>query len=261
MKTSTTLPRVPVVAGRLDVIVMRTRGKRVLHLGCVDAGLIEDRFRRGELMHQRLAAVTSDLWGVDVDAAGVEFLRRHGFPQVVVGDVTALDRITELAGRPFDAIVASEILEHLDNPGLFLQAVRRFMSGSHTELVVTVPNAFRVDTLLALLRGVEFVHPDHVYWFSYHTITNLLRRHGFDIAECYVYTFSPPGILRRRGPQDASRSDGRLPVKQQARRLIGGAWRMLRALPRRLALGLLYRTTPFWGDGIIVVARVAPDAH
>ena len=183
------LPRVPIVIGRQDFVLERCRGKRVLHLGFADKDLFRERFLSGELMHQKLARVTGELWGIDTDVDGVSFLRSQGFDNLIVGDVCNLNNIPELQRQHFDIIVASEIIEHLMNPGLFLEAVKNLMISGDTELIATVPNAFRVSTLLWLLRGVEYVHPDHNYWFSYHTVTNLLRKSGLAIHEVYVYSF------------------------------------------------------------------------
>ena len=265
MRTEQPLPRVPVVRGRQDLVVERCRGRRVLHLGCVDAGLLEERLRRGELMHQRLAAVAGDLWGLDIDAAGLDALRRHGFTQLVAGDVSDLDRIPAFHGRTFDVIVASEILEHLDNPGAFLDAARRLMADSEAQLIVTVPNAFRLETLLGLLRGVERVHPDHVYWFSYHTVTHLLRRHGFDVAESYMYSFAPPQgdrAAHRRVGGTANASAPGQPVRSDRIRspVLHRAWGFARSLSRRVLAQALLRRTPFFSDGIIVVARPREEA-
>lgn len=258
------LPQVPVVHGRQAVVLERCVGKRVLHLGCVDSGLMAERYQRGELMHQKLAEVASELWGIDLDADGVESLRDLGFPHVLVGDISQLDGIEEIRGQQFDVIVASEVVEHLLNPGQFLSSARRLMVPGETELIVTVPNAFRLDTLRWLMQGVEFVHPDHVYWFSYHTVTNLLRKCGFTIEKVYVYVFKEPHLESR----DVARG---VPVGRwrsradHARAAIVGALQALprvardpirhaRALVARAVTLWLYRRTAFWGDGLVVVA-------
>ncbi len=79
------LPKVQVVNGRQELIVNRCRDKKVLHLGCVDVGLLSERFPSGGLLHQQLAAVAGELWGVDIDTDGVSFLRSQGFNNLVVG--------------------------------------------------------------------------------------------------------------------------------------------------------------------------------
>lgn len=257
------LPNVPVVRGRLDIVAERCKGKRVLHLGCVDAGLLEQRYQRGELMHQRLAGVARELWGVDVDAQGIQRLRELGFTNLVVGDICRLQDLKDLHGRAFEVIVASEVIEHLLNPGQFLESIRSFMTPGQTELIVTVPNAFRFDTLCWLLRGVEYVHPDHNYWFSYHTIVNLLRKMHFIPKEVYVYSFSASGKSVAVPPPSSDCFPRRARLRPAVRRATGQFRRVarrplayVRQLPRRLLVSWLYRRTPFWGDGLVVVCIV-----
>ena len=146
----------------------------------------------------------------------------------------ALSAEPRLEGRRFDLVLAPEVLEHVDNSGLFLGNLHALLDEGG-ELLVSVPNAFRVETLLGLLRGQERVHPDHIYWFSYHTVTNLLRRAGFTPSEVFAYSF-----------EDTSARPGLHP-------------RRLRTLPRRLLVRWLYSRTPFFADGIVVVARPGRD--
>jgi SAM-dependent methyltransferase len=217
-------------------------------------------------MHQKLAAVTRELWGVDIDASGVSFLRSQGFDNVIVGDVCELDKIEPLQGRKFDVIVASEVIEHLQNPGLLLDTVKTVMTPGETELIVTVPNAFRVDTLIWLLRGVEYVHPDHNYWFSYLTATNLIRKGGFEIERVYVYSFQPLGVFpnvfgrffKKAGTGEIATKAANGPALPAP--LLQRSWMYFRSLPRRLLTSLLYRRTPFWGDGLIITARLSANA-
>lgn len=248
------LPRWPLVAGRHELILNRCRDKRVLHIGCVDAGLLAERFRRGELMHQRLAAVAAELWGVDVDAEGIAFLQRQGFDHLVAGDISDPAILTHLPAGYFDVCVASEVIEHLLNPGLFLENIKKLMIPETSELIITTPNAYRVETILSLFfKNIEFVHPDHNYWFSYVTLTNLVRKSGLRVEEVYVYTFHPTRWL----PGKASASTSSQPGTKMGR---FASWRSRLARgPRRLLNTWLLRRHPCWGDGFIVIARVPAD--
>jgi SAM-dependent methyltransferase len=253
------LPKVPVVYGRQDVILTRCRDKQVLHLGCADEGHLYERFKRGELMHQRLGAVSKELWGVDIDEKGIDYLRCQGFGNLLVGDVCTLDRQQALRNRFFDVIVVSEVLEHLQNPGFFLEGVKRFMKPGETELIVTVPNAFRIDNLFWLFRGVEYVHPDHYYWFSYYTACHLLEKKGFDVKSVTVYSFQNPGILPKKDLIQGCTHPER--DKERERFFVRKGMGYVRALPKRLITSFLLKRTPFWGDGIILVARIEPYAE
>lgn len=258
------LPKVPIVQGRQDTLLARCTGKRVLHLGCVDAGLLQERFSRHELMHQKLALVTDDLWGVDVDADGIAFLQSKGTDKLIVGDICRASTFSPLRGIAFDVILASEVMEHLENPGLFLDAVAMLMTRD-TEFIVTVPNAFRVDTLLQLFHSIEYVHPDHNYWFSYHSLTTLLRKKGYQVTELCVYSFQPlrlfgvkPGRLRQELAQ-MNRGDVSTAISRSSIGRRGRLRRYLRSLPKRILVAFLYRLTPFWGDGVIAVAHRHED--
>ncbi|MCW5858759.1 MAG: methyltransferase domain-containing protein [Caldilineales bacterium] len=250
------LPRPAMQRGRQALVLERSRGKRVLHVGCVDAGLLHERFARGELMHQKLSAVASELWGVDVDAAGIAFLQEQGFGNLLAGDICEPETLRQLRDRPFDLIIASEVVEHLANPGAFLESARQIMRPGHTELIVTVPNAFKVEALLWMLRGVELVHPDHNYWFSYHNDNTLIAKIRKQLGEVYPYSLQRWG-WRGQGQAAAPSGGGGTVSSSPARGLpFARALGYARSLPKRLLVSWLYRRSPFFGDGLIVVATV-----
>lgn len=260
------LPRVPVVQGRRQVVLSLCRGKRVLHVGCVDAGpFFRERLSKGQLMHQDIAAVADEVWGMDVDDEGISLLRARGYANLVVADACDARAMQALGSRPFDVVVASEIIEHLQNPGLFLAGVRHVMTPGRTQLIITVPNAFRTTSWLWLLRGVEFVHPEHNYWFSYATATHLLRQSGLEIQKTYVYSLQPSdlfsNVTRRLRNQREDRPNARkTEMTARADRETPTARRILhylRTFPRRAVFSTLYRINPFFADGIVFIARTA----
>ncbi len=253
------LPRVPVVQGRQEIILSRCCGKKVLHLGCVDAGLLQERFTRQELMHQKLALVADELWGVDVNTEGIAFLQSKGINRLIAGDICDVNTFDPLRGMVFDIVLVSEVVEHLENPGLFLDAVSTLMT-PETELIITVPNAFRVDTLLQLFRGIEYVHPDHNYWFSYHTLTTLVQKKGYRIGEFYVYSLQPYGLFPtslRKSPKRDQVNAVTVPsaMSQPSAALGNRIYKYLLSLPKRVLVTLLYKLTPFWGDGLIAIVH------
>lgn len=178
---------------REEYIVQQCSGKKVLHLGFVDSGLTEERIASGDWLHGRITEVAERAVGVDVDAEGIEDLRRSGVTDIVQGDIEHLDQM----GLPsdFDVVVAGEVLEHLLCPGAFLSSCRRFLESS-ARLVVTVPNAFHYPNFENTVRGVEVVHPDHKYWFSYNTLLGLTKACGLDVIEVLGYVASQQEAAR-----------------------------------------------------------------
>jgi len=153
------VPKVKTVIGRMDFVIDRCKGKRVLHLGCVDEGLTQERIKSGSLLHTRLMGVAKEVWGVDIGAEGIKLLREHGIDNLVVGNIKQLDQIEELKQQNFDIILLTEVLEHLNNPGLFLQSVKKKLFSPDTVMIITVPNGLRFTGLGYTLRG----YPDHNY--------------------------------------------------------------------------------------------------
>ena len=87
-------------------------------------------------------------------------------------------------------IVCGEVLEHLSNPGHFLTALRATYP---TVLVlITVPNAFATAGAAWLVtKGRENVNKEHVCYYSYTTLKELLRRARYAITEHAWYGGTP----------------------------------------------------------------------
>jgi 2-polyprenyl-3-methyl-5-hydroxy-6-metoxy-1,4-benzoquinol methylase len=183
------------LVSREDFLEAMAAGQRVLHLGCADAPLSAERLRSGSLLHTRLARVAQHIVGVDVSGEAVALLREQGgLSDILVGDVEALDRLG--LQRVFDVVIAGELLEHLRNPGLCLEGVRRVLVPAG-RLVVSVPNAFAVKAFLRVLGGVELVHRDHVAYFSTATMARLLEANGFETVWSGYYAVRPASLAKR----------------------------------------------------------------
>ena len=118
--------------------------------------------------------------GIDPSKSGSAFAREAHKLDVHCGDIFD-------AGFPsahFDAITLYHVLEHISELNPFLGEIRRILkpSGSEKEagtLVIEVPNG---GSLQSRLQKADwpYVHPrDHLYYFSAHSLSKLLRKHGF----------------------------------------------------------------------------------
>jgi hypothetical protein len=166
-----------------------SRGKRVLHLGCTNHPYTQDSIDNGMLLHDNLSRVASELWGIDGDAESLKVLRDRGYMHLIEGDIESLNSVDGLP--EFDLVIAGEIIEHVNNPGLFLNAVRSLMAPK-TKLVLTTVNAYcGFRNIYYALRGkggvAEPVHPDHVAYYSYVTLNNLLKRHSLKVIDFLYY--------------------------------------------------------------------------
>ena len=170
---------------RVSYLLEQSAGKRVLHLGCTDWPYTETKLKGGALLHGQLQRSARELTGVDLDAEGVECLRRLGFAETYRDNVEQFTA-PEVRSRQYDVILAGEIIEHLENPGLFLRAVQQLMT-RETELVITTINAYCFFRFLYFLGGNEMVHPDHNYYFSPVVLRKLITRCGLEVTDFRHY--------------------------------------------------------------------------
>jgi 2-polyprenyl-3-methyl-5-hydroxy-6-metoxy-1,4-benzoquinol methylase len=182
------MARIPLIQ-RVDYLKAVCRGKTVLHLGCSDYPYTADRVKKGSLLHLVLQDIAAELWGMDSDPAGLEALRSLGAKNLVHADLEELDKA--VIDRRFDIILAGEVIEHLSNPGLFLRGIRRFMDQG-TTLVLTTINAYGgLRMVIYALRGrggvSEPVHPDHVAYYSYATLSRLIEKEGLHVRKTHFY--------------------------------------------------------------------------
>lgn len=148
---------------RVGFITDHCKDKNVLHLGC-----------RGESeqpseLHGELLAVSKKVYGVD--------LLEMNCPDFVQMDLEKDDWVSLFKDKEIDIVVASEIIEHLSNAGMFLDNICKL--GKPT--IITVPNA-HCQTQYSWLRvGIEFDNGGHLAKYSYMTMTNMLKKHGFKV--------------------------------------------------------------------------------
>jgi SAM-dependent methyltransferase len=187
-----------------EAVLRETSPRRVLDIGC----------GTGDDVTAPLAAafprVTFD--GVDDDAGSLRYaMTAHRRPN--------LGFTTEPRG-PYDVVVASEVLEHVNDPVDFLRSLKGLLEGPGSTLLLTVPNghgAFELaeiaSALMAVsglrrrtrrlrsrigarkrsLRGVPYEGPvsstntlaasPHINFFSFRTVTRTLEEAGFQVEE------------------------------------------------------------------------------
>ena len=174
---------------RVEFIKKAVAGKKVLHLGCTNYPYTKEALDNDMLLHFELEKTTRELYGFDFDERGLQILEKSGAKNLYRAD---LEKLGEVAlDETFDVIIAGEMIEHLSNPGLFLQGIRRFMN-PQTDLIITTINAYCAFRFLVYgLRGKggwnEPVHPDHVAYYSYKTLNLILERENLEVKKFYFY--------------------------------------------------------------------------
>lgn len=152
------------VDSREELLLPYIRGKTVLDLGPGDTS-----FRS---LHDFLRAHARKVIGVEIDPKRASRLRRKGF------DIRVGNAETFRAAERFDVVVAGDLIEHVDNPGLLIDnAMRHLKKGG--VFVFNTPNIYSVNFLLrGLLLGRVAMFPEHTLGFNEQLLRELLRRRG-----------------------------------------------------------------------------------
>ncbi|MCB9244823.1 MAG: methyltransferase domain-containing protein [Flavobacteriales bacterium] len=186
---------------RKDLILSCCQSKRVLHLGFIQHSHLYDRLiAEDSWLHGSIAQVADHLVGIDYLEEDVQQIRsKYGY-EVYAGDVMDLDKVP--VHSVFDVILCGELIEHIENPGLMLEGVKRFMH-DETLLILTTPNPWSKHRIRLIERGrkeAEWLNDEHVSWFSFQTLKQLLERKGYrEVRYGYYWNSGRSAEFFRKG--------------------------------------------------------------
>jgi len=164
---------------RIPAITSLCKDKKVLHLGC------KGHSKAPSVLHTKLEEVCSFVFGIDKESTDTA-------SDFIQADLDKEDWPLLLTEHEFDLIIASEILEHLSNAGLFFDNCRKF----GCPIIVTVPNAYCHSRHAIMRKGIEYDNEQHVAIYSYNTLKTLLIRHGFEVEKFYWVDTPMPFFAR-----------------------------------------------------------------
>jgi len=149
---------------RDKAILSRCEGKKVLHLGAIGG---ETEGRDKYLLHKKIKSVADEIVGLDI--------KESDRADIVQKDVEDFD-----LGKTFEVLVAPDLIEHLENPGLFLDNCRKHM-GEESELVITTPNIHSIYSLKRRLFHSQKVSENHTLAFTVELLRQFLKRKEFKL--------------------------------------------------------------------------------
>ncbi len=174
---------------RLEKTLELCRGKKVLNLGYVQHRNWQDRMKKGIWFHEKLCRISNKVVGIDILANEIKKINKLLERDDIAADVTKLKNID--LNDIFEVIFCGELIEHLANPGLMLDGIKKFMD-KNSILVVTTPNVFYEKWVRKAWKGLEgkdFLNEEHVCWYSFQTLKQLLDRYNYK-EEFYSYYYS-----------------------------------------------------------------------
>jgi 2-polyprenyl-3-methyl-5-hydroxy-6-metoxy-1,4-benzoquinol methylase len=168
------------------------RPMKVLHVGCTTAPNHVKRWENGTLLHAKLISQIEAYGGVcvgiDIDSESLAFVKS----KMPNADLRLIDahKLAQFFGPEFDLIIAGDVIEHLANPGIFLQACAGVIAKAGV-LIITTTNAFGVIRNLKSMLFHEAVHAEHTAYYSHKTLRRLLQLEKMRILSAGYYRSEP----------------------------------------------------------------------
>lgn len=154
------------------------KGGRLLDFGCYTGGLLD-----------RLGS-NYERYGLEINraAAAVAAERFRGCIWSSISDIPG--------GMRFDAVIATDVVEHLANPGNLIHSLSRLLK-SDGILIITTGDA---DNSLWNRFGANWwycFYPEHVTFLSKDWLSYLSRTAGLSIVRCETFHYFRKGIASR----------------------------------------------------------------
>lgn len=148
----------------------------VLDIGFWGQGITENNPRWPHAILKRQA---QDVYGLDLDFDQAKYPEPH-YKKVSAEDFDFPVKFT--------VIFAGDLIEHLSNPGLFLQSCKRNLAPGG-RIIITTPNVFNLFNMASKLTRYEpIVNKDETAYFSFRLLRQLAGKNGLEVISFdYVY--------------------------------------------------------------------------
>jgi 2-polyprenyl-3-methyl-5-hydroxy-6-metoxy-1,4-benzoquinol methylase len=165
------------ITPRILAVLKQLKVHRVLDLGAGNGALCG-----------HLGANGYDVVGVEYDAGGV-MVAKKAYPTIpfyrfgVQDDPAALLKDE----RSFEAVISTEVIEHLFSPHLLPQFAAVMLDKGGYLILTTPYHGYLKNLVLALLNGWDkhltpLWHGGHIKFWSRKTLTRLLSENGFQVV-------------------------------------------------------------------------------
>lgn len=170
---------------REKLILPYIEDKNILDVGCAD-------IRSGRFLHKFLNENSKSVIGLDINLKKATPLIKEGY-NIIIGNAE-----NKLLHKKFDIIIAGDLIEHLNNPGCFLQNMKKHLK-KDGKIIINTPNIYSVNLLI---RGIitfgnikQFY--EHSCGFDGQLISELISRYGLKVEKIIYYNYNEGNIKNK----------------------------------------------------------------
>lgn len=160
-------------------------GKKLLDVGCGSGEFLQAAARNG-----------FSLWGIDIDAKSTMIAKTKIDGNVYNNSLEEIHTQSILNGSSFDVITSFEVLEHQDDPRLFLQDINYFLK-PNGYFFGSVPNRSRLLANIDRFVTKGDLPPHHFLWWNIKSLKYALQSNGF--VDVQIYTAEKLSVINLIG--------------------------------------------------------------
>lgn len=154
----------------------RIRPESVLELGCGTGAVIGELQQRGLAQHY---------YGIDYSATAIAYLKT-AFPNIQCAVADVMETPNVFDKDSFDVVICSHVIEHLEDPASFLQAIGRQFQFDYMVAEVPLEDLF-FGRVKALLKDRSKNLSGHVQFFSRRSFLALITAMQYTVVDERVY--------------------------------------------------------------------------
>jgi len=162
-------------------ILQHVEGSSVLNIGAAGGvrGYLPNN--RESWLHHRLGLAASELLGADIDVEGIAYAKGYGV-NIEYANCESMDM-----GRKFDAIVLSDVIEHMNAPVAGVCNLMKHLQVGG-KLFITTPNPTAINLIARAILGRNMnTYWDHVSCFAPEHIQTICDRHEYQLSGVYFF--------------------------------------------------------------------------
>lgn len=164
-----------------DYVSHLVKNKNVIHIGACDhLEVIDKKIQEDNFLHTIISKFSKECIGIDVNSTAVEYLKqKYNIDNIVILDIVNSEIPEKIKNMKWDYILLLDVLEHIENPGIFLKELHKKFYGIAKNVILSVPNAFCLNNVFNIFKCEELINTDHKFWFTPYTLCKLLTIAGF----------------------------------------------------------------------------------
>ncbi len=163
------------LAGKMLLTLQSIGAKRILDIGCGNG-----------IMAKFLIDHGFEVVGLDPGSESVSNFRRL-LPEVRIYQMDIYDDPSTMAEADFDAVISTEVIEHLFFPGKLLEFASAKLKPNGYLLVSTPYHGYVKNLFLSIFNKWDYHHSSlwdggHIKFWSKSTLGRLFRENGFEVT-------------------------------------------------------------------------------